>query len=131
MKKLQRLSGLYNVTLTHLNSEFYGALISPRHQCLLEISCLSRSDSSKKIFQFTSSPTWGLSSVQVYQNPFKGSVYVLCISKQVGFLYSILVVELLSFSLLFGFLFPFSTVKSILCGSFSADTLTASNEEHC
>ena len=31
--------------------------------------------------------------------------------------------------LLFGFLFYFSVVKSILYGSFSADTLTLSNEE--
>jgi len=38
-------------------------------------------------------------------------------------------VQLFLYFLLFGFMFSFSVVQSVLCGSFNAETLTPSNEE--
>ena len=45
------------------------------------------------------------------------------------YVFSILVAQLFLFFSALRLPFVFSVVKSILCGSFSADTMTSSNEE--
>jgi hypothetical protein len=104
--------------------------MSPRDQYVLKITCLSCSGNLEKHFSLQLAPKYGLifrSGISVptlkdlYAYPVFRCILVLFLFYSDG--------TTLSLFLFFGFLFSFSVVKSIFCGSFNAETLISSDEE--
>jgi hypothetical protein len=100
--------------------------ISQRPVCFENIKSFLLKELKKKTFQSTRGTNFhaGISVPplkDLYACPAFRSILVQLISHSDG--------TALFLFLLFGFLFSFSMVKSVVCGSFNAETLTSSNEE--
>ena len=121
---------LLNVTLTYLKSELFVLWYLTETDVFWKYHVFPARITRKKTFQSIRGPTWGtifrsrisvtLSKV-LYMCPVLRNKLVLFIFYSDG--------TAVYLFLLFRALFSFSVVKSVLCGTFSADTVTSSNEE--